>query len=67
MLMGPGWRRLPEDNVRRFRNRLRSYPDKRRARTMELEEETGRIRAWVAHASHANTWRLRTAIFGADR
>ena len=34
---------------------------------MELEEETGRNRAWVAHASHANTWRLRTAIFGADR
>jgi hypothetical protein len=34
---------------------------------MELEGETERIRAWVAHAAHANTWRLRSAIFGADR
>jgi retron-type reverse transcriptase len=67
VLMGPGWRRLPEDNVRRFRNRLRGLADMRKARTMELEEETERIRAWVAHAAHANTWRLRSAIFGADR
>jgi RNA-directed DNA polymerase len=67
VLIGPNWRRLPEDNVRRFRNRLRSYEDKRKARVMELEEETDRIRAWVAHAAHANTWRLRSAIFGADR
>lgn len=63
MLMAPGWRRLPEDNIRRFRNRLRSYDDQRRARTMPLDETTRRIQSWVAHASHANTWRLRTAIF----
>lgn len=67
VLMGPGWRRLPEENVRRFRNRLRGLADMRKARTMELEEETERIRAWVAHAAHANSWRLRSAIFGADR
>lgn len=63
VLLAPGWRRLPEDNIRRFRNRLRSYDDQRRARTMPLDETTWRIQSWVAHASHANTWRLRTAIF----
>ena len=67
VLVRPGWRRLPEGNVRRFRNRLRSYANKRKARKMELEEETECIRAWVAHAAHANTWRLRSAIFGVDQ
>ena len=67
VLMGPGWRRLPEDNVRRFRNRLRGLVARRKARTITLDEETLHIRSWVAHAAHADTWRLRTAIFGADR
>ena len=51
----------------RFRNRLHGLNDKRMVRPIELEEETDRIRVWVAHAVHANTWRLRSAIFGADR
>ena len=32
--------------------------------TRELEEETQCIRAWVAHAAHANTWRLRRDLCG---
>ncbi len=58
-----GRRRLPEANVRRFRNRLRGLRDSRRAGTVSREEVEQRVRAWVAHAAHADTWRLRCAIF----
>jgi RNA-directed DNA polymerase len=63
VLMGPGWRRLPEDNVRRFHERLRGFRDSQRAGVTTTKEATHPIRAWVAHAEHANTWRLRTTIF----
>jgi hypothetical protein len=61
-LCGPGWRRLPEDNVRRFRNRLRGLRDRWRAGTVDGDEVQQRVQAWLAHARHANTWRLRHAI-----
>ena len=51
-----------EDNVRRFRNRLRSMRDRLRAGTMTPEEARPRIASWVAHARHANTRRLRRAL-----
>ena len=63
VLLPDGRRRLPEDNVRRFRNRLRSFRDRYRAGTIDFDDITPRIRAWVAHASHADTWKLREAIF----
>ncbi len=59
----PGYRRLPEDNVRRFRNRLRGLRDRLGAGTATSVEVEQRVGAWIAHASHANTWRLRNAIF----
>jgi RNA-directed DNA polymerase len=59
----PDRRRLPEDNVRRFRNRLRGLRDRWRAGTIEPSAVTARIRSWIAHAEHAQTWRLRHAIF----
>ena len=31
------------------------------------EDVIRRMRSWVAHAEHANTWRLRQAIFRASR
>ena len=58
-----GRRRLPEDGVRRFRNRLRGLRDRWRAGTVTRGEVEQRVRAWVAHAAHADTWRLRRAIF----
>ena len=67
VLLPGGYRRLPEDNVRRFRNRLRGLRDRWRAGRVEKEEIIQRVRAWVAHAEHANTWRLRQAIFRAVR
>ena len=58
-----GLRRLPEDNVRRFRNRLRGLRDRWRAGSIERREVVQRINSWVAHARHADTTGLRHAIF----
>ena len=63
VLLPNGHRRLPEDNVRRFRNRLRGLRDRWRGGTVIREEVEPRVRAWIAHAEHADTWRLRHAIF----
>ncbi len=62
-ILMPGRRKLPEDNVRRFRNRLRGLSDRWRAGTVTADEIHQRIGAWIAHAEHADTWRLRHAIF----
>ena len=65
VLLPGGGRRLPEDNVMRFRNRLRGLRDRWRAGTVMSAEIDARIGAWVAHAEHADTWRLRRALLGA--
>jgi reverse transcriptase-like protein len=64
VLLPDGKRRLPEDNVARFRNRLRGLRDRWRAGTVTREEVEAKIGAWVAHAEHADTWRLRQAVLG---
>jgi len=63
VLLPGGRRRLPEDNVRRFRNRLRGLRDRWRVGSVERREVVQRINAWVAHARHADTLGLRHAIF----
>ncbi|MBM3488776.1 MAG: RNA-directed DNA polymerase [Alphaproteobacteria bacterium] len=63
LLLPGGYRRLPEDNVRRFRNRLRALRDRYRAGAVTLDEVECRVQAWIAHARQADTWRLRHAIF----
>ena len=65
VLLPGGQRRLPEENVRRFRNRLRGLRDRWRCGTVTKEEVMRRVRSWIAHAEHANTWRLRQSIFRA--
>lgn len=62
-LLPDGRRRLPEDAVRRLRNRLRGLRDRWRAGTVDLGEVCRRLGASIAHAQHAQTWRLRHAIF----
>lgn len=59
-----GRRRLPAENVSRFRNRLRGLRDRWRAGTVEEPEVRARIGSWIAHACHADTWRLRQAMLG---
>ncbi len=63
VLHGSGHRRLPESNVRRFRNRLRGLRDQWQAGTIEATEIQQRVQSWIAHAEHANTWRLRRTLF----
>lgn len=58
-----GRRRLPESNVRRFRDRLRGLRDRWRRQAVDEAEVRSRIQAWIAHARQAHTWRLRHAIF----
>ena len=67
VLLPGGFRRLPEDNVRRFRNRLRGMKDRYGNGTISKDDVRRRVRSWIAHAEHANTWRLRQAIFRAAR
>ena len=63
VLMANGQRRLPEDNVRRFRNRMRGLLDRYHAGSIDMDQALSHIRSWNAHADHADTWRLREAIF----
>ena len=63
VLCGNGARRLPEDNLRRFRNRLRGLRDRWRAGSVDEVEIQQRVSSWIAHAEHADTWRLRHALF----
>ncbi len=63
VLLPGGRRRLPETNVRRFRNRLRGLRDRWRAGSVRRVEVEQRVNAWMAHAAHADTWRLRRSIF----
>jgi hypothetical protein len=67
LLSTPGRRRLPEDNVRRFRNRWRGLRDRVRAGTLPETEATRRVHSWIAHAEHAQTWRLAMRFFAAGR
>jgi len=67
VLLPSGKRRLPEDNVARFRNRLRGLRDRWRAGTVTQAELDARIGAWIAHASHADTFRLRRSLFSGTR
>ena len=63
VLLPGGRRRLPEENVRRFRNRLRGLRDRWRHGTVTGDDVERRVRSWIAHAEHADTWRLRQSIF----
>ena len=63
VLLPGGYRRLPEENVRRFRNRLRGLRGRWRHGTVSRAEVDRRVQAWIAHARHADSWRLRQAIF----
>ena len=62
VLLPNGRRRLPEENVCRFCNRLRSMRDRIRVGAMTVEEARPRVASWVAHARHANTRGLRRGL-----
>ncbi len=66
-VLSPDGRRLPEANVRRFRNRLRGLRDQFKAGHNDLVVVDRHIQAWIAHAENADTWRLRHSIFKGGR
>ena len=65
-----GWRvfpdhiRLVRDNVVRFRRRLRRLCAEYEQGVWEWNQIDARVRAWMAHAAHGDTWKLREQIFG---
>ncbi len=63
LLMPKGFRQIPEAGLRRFRNRLRGLRDRWCAGTIDEDKVKQHVQAWVAHARHADTYRLRSAIF----
>ncbi len=59
-----GFRRLPAANMRRFHNRMRGMRHGWESGDATARRQIGcRVQSWVAHAAHADTWRLRQAIF----
>ncbi|MDH5776439.1 MAG: RNA-directed DNA polymerase [Nitrospirota bacterium] len=55
----PGYRRLDAGNVKRARRRFRRYDQEVRNGTRQIEQVRACVQSWVAHAQHANTYRLR--------
>lgn len=64
VLMADGTRRLPEDNLRRFRKRLAALREQWRTGAAGQREIEAKVKAWIAHAAHADTWQLRRNLFG---
>lgn len=66
-----GWRLFPDrlrlvrDNVKRFRRKLRRLQEDYHAGRVEWEDVDSRVRAWIAHAAHGDTWKLREQVFEA--
>ena len=59
----PTHRRLLRRNVKAFARRLRAQRDAYQAGEMALDEIQQSVQAWIAHASHGNTYRLRQSLF----
>ena len=65
-----GWRvfphrtRLVRQNVVRFRRRMRWLQAAYAKGRIDAAKVQHRFRAWIAHAAHGDTWRLRLQIFG---
>lgn len=62
VVFADGRRRVRAANVRRFRRRLRRMLWEARTGQRPVREIGVRVRAWVAHAAHAQSWRLRRAV-----
>jgi hypothetical protein len=60
----PHHRRLRRENVRHAVRRLRRQQAAFACGELSQEELTASVQAWLAHASHGNTYRLRRRIMG---
>jgi len=57
--------RLLRPNVIRFRRRLRRLHAGYHAGLIDKETVNQSVQAWIGHAMHGDTWRLREQIFDA--
>ena len=62
-VLAPGRRRLSRRMVVRAARRLRELAALYRAGMMGLDDVTGRLMSWIAHASYGDTWQLRASLF----
>ncbi|MCP5117073.1 MAG: RNA-dependent DNA polymerase, partial [bacterium] len=56
--------RLVRGNVVGFGRRMRELQRSHSLGEIEWDEVCQRVRAWIAHAAHGETWRLRERLFG---
>jgi retron-type reverse transcriptase len=61
----PTHARLTRPNVVRFRRRLRKLHADYHAGVIDWETVNQSVQAWIGHAMHGDTWRLREQIFEA--
>ena len=59
----PTHRRLKRKNGVNFQRRLRRFHRAYQRSEMSRESLNRRVQGWVAHVSHADTWRLRRSLF----
>ena len=59
----PSHRRVRAQNARRFTRKLRRLRARYRQGTLSLDQVCRSVRSWIAHASHADSWRLREDMF----
>jgi hypothetical protein len=65
-----GWRLFPDrtrlvrGNIVRFRRRMRELESALALGEVGWDQLTQQVRAWIAHAAHGDTWRLREQVFG---
>ena len=62
-IVWPQYRRLRGANVKRFKKRLRCFKDAYGRGEAGIEDISCFLRSWIAHANHADTWRLRYDLF----
>jgi hypothetical protein len=61
----PTHARLLRPNVVRFRRHLRQLHAEYHAGRIDKEAVNQSVRAWISHAMHGDTWRLREQLFDA--
>ena len=61
----PTHARLARPNVVRFRRRLSRLQADYHAGLIDMETVSQSVQAWIGHAMHGDTWRLREQIFEA--
>jgi len=54
--------RVLQPTLRRMRRRLRALREDAADGTCDLADVSRRVQSWVAHAAHAESWRVRTAL-----